>query len=159
MLCDACSTSMANASDRSVHRLMVMPRQSVHRNASERPHFRYFQISVNSTGSHKHLRRTQAMIDVTEIPCRLGSAARDEIAALARTYHIGHSRSRVDNVRGRVHRPRHFLIYRTTCPPSIAGQTMPRDLDREFESDRYCQSVPVFALLTRRDRVSVPGYP
>ena len=31
-----------------------MPRQRVHRMASEELHFRYFQISVNSTGSHKN---------------------------------------------------------------------------------------------------------
>jgi hypothetical protein len=41
------------------NQLMVMPRQRVHRNAPEKPHFRYFQISVNSTGSHKNPRRTQ----------------------------------------------------------------------------------------------------
>ena len=40
------------------NQLMVMPRQRVRRNASEKPHFRYFQISVNSTGSHKNPRRT-----------------------------------------------------------------------------------------------------
>jgi hypothetical protein len=42
------------------NQLMVMPRQRVHRNASEKPHFRYFEISVNSTGSHKNPRRTAA---------------------------------------------------------------------------------------------------
>lgn len=42
------------------NQLMVMPRQRVHKNASEKPHFRYFQISVNSTGSHKIPRRTAA---------------------------------------------------------------------------------------------------
>jgi len=41
------------------NQLMVMPRQRVHSNTSEKPHFRYFQISVNSTGSHKNPRRTQ----------------------------------------------------------------------------------------------------
>ena len=41
------------------NQLMVMPRQRAHSNASEKPHFRYFQISVNSTGSHKNSRRTQ----------------------------------------------------------------------------------------------------
>ncbi|MEY3172455.1 MAG: hypothetical protein RLZZ436_368 [Planctomycetota bacterium] len=54
----------------------------------------------------------QAMIDIAENPRCPGSEARDEIAGLARTYHIWHSRNRVDKVPGRVHRPRHFLIYR-----------------------------------------------
>jgi toxin ParE1/3/4 len=54
----------------------------------------------------------QAMIDVAEDPHRPRSAARDEIAGRARTYHIWNSRNRVDKVPGRVHRPRHFLIYR-----------------------------------------------
>ena len=54
----------------------------------------------------------QAMIDIAENPHCPGSEARDEIAGLARTYHIWHSRNRIDKVPGRVHRPRHFLIYR-----------------------------------------------
>jgi hypothetical protein len=41
------------------NQLMVMPRQRAHSNAAEKPYFRYFQISVNSTGSHKNPRRTQ----------------------------------------------------------------------------------------------------
>lgn len=67
-------------------------------------------------GEHARLRYesllVQAMIDVAENPHCPGSEARDEIAGLARTYHIWHSRKRVDKDCGRVHRPRHFLIYR-----------------------------------------------
>ena len=56
----------------------------------------------------------QAMIDVAENPARPGSAARDEISRLARTYHVEHSRNHVDASVGRVRHPRHFLIYRIT---------------------------------------------
>jgi hypothetical protein len=48
------------------NQLMVMPRQRVHKNASEKPHFRYFQISVNSTGSHKSPRRTKISVEFME---------------------------------------------------------------------------------------------
>ncbi|MGZ3383204.1 MAG: hypothetical protein ACXVBB_23545 [Isosphaeraceae bacterium] len=37
-----------------------------------------------------------------------------EIAAAARTYHLRNSRDRVKKSIGRVQRPRHFLLYRTT---------------------------------------------
>jgi toxin ParE1/3/4 len=55
----------------------------------------------------------RAILDVTESPDRPGSQARPEIATAARTYHLCHSRDRVDDAAGRVRRPRHFLLYRT----------------------------------------------
>jgi len=54
----------------------------------------------------------RAIHDVAENPQRTGSQARPEIAAAARTYHLWHSRDRVDPASDRVHRPRHFLLYR-----------------------------------------------
>ena len=72
----------------------------------------------------------QAMIDVAENPHRPGSAARDEIAGLACTYHIWHSRNRVDKVPGRVHRPRHFLIYRVNDRKQIEiGRVLHESVD------------------------------
>jgi toxin ParE1/3/4 len=56
----------------------------------------------------------QAIIDVADDPERPGSAARNEVSRGARTYHLGHSRNRVAISRGRVRRPRHFLLYRAT---------------------------------------------
>ena len=57
---------------------------------------------------------TRAIMDVTEAPERMGSHDRPEIAAAARTYHLRNSRDRVKKSIGRVQRPRHFLLYRTT---------------------------------------------
>jgi toxin ParE1/3/4 len=54
----------------------------------------------------------RAIIDIAEAPDRMGSHARPEIAAGARTYHLRHSRERVRKSIGRVQRPRHFLLYR-----------------------------------------------
>ena len=72
----------------------------------------------------------QAMIDVAENPHRPGSAARDEIAGLARTYHIWHSRNRVDKASGRVHTPRHFLIYRVNDRKQIEiGRVLHESVD------------------------------
>lgn len=72
----------------------------------------------------------QAMIDIAENPHRPGSAARDEIAGLARTYHIWHSRNRVDKVPGRVHRPRHFLMYRVNDRKQIEiGRVLHESVD------------------------------
>ncbi len=64
------------------NQLMVMPRQRVRRNASEKPHFRYFQISVNSTRSHKNPRRTLVQslmplayaahdVEILTVPCHM----------------------------------------------------------------------------------------
>jgi toxin ParE1/3/4 len=72
----------------------------------------------------------QAMIDIAENPHCPGSEARDEIAGLARTYHIWHSRNRVDKVPGRVHRPRHFLIYRVNDRQQIEiGRVLHESVD------------------------------
>ena len=72
----------------------------------------------------------QAMIDVAENPRCHGSEARDEIAGLARTYHIWHSRNRVDKVHGRVHRPCHFLLYRVNDRKQIEiGRVLHESVD------------------------------
>jgi toxin ParE1/3/4 len=72
----------------------------------------------------------QAMIDIAENPHCPGSEARDEIAGLARTYHLWHSRNRVDKVPGRVHRPRHFLIYRVNDRQQIEiGRVLHESVD------------------------------
>ena len=54
----------------------------------------------------------RAIDDVVENPQRAGSQARPEIATAARTYHLRHSRDRVEPAGDRVYRPRHFLLYR-----------------------------------------------
>lgn len=56
----------------------------------------------------------QAIQDVVEAPYRAGSQSRPEITATACTYHLWHSRSRVESASDRVHRPRHFLLFRVT---------------------------------------------
>src|ERR1700677_2072827 len=55
---------------------------------------------------------TRAIMDVAEEPDRGGSSARPEIAVTARTYHLRYSRDRVRKSTGKIHRPRHFLVYR-----------------------------------------------
>ncbi len=64
---------------------------------------------------------TRAIMDVTEAPERMGSLNRPEIAAAARTYHLRNSRDRVKKSIGRVQRPRHFLLYRTTDDGKVEG--------------------------------------
>lgn len=56
----------------------------------------------------------QAVIDVADDQQRAGSLERPEIAAGALTYHLRNSRDRVKRASGRVHRPRHYLLYRTS---------------------------------------------
>ena len=41
-----------------------------------------------------------------------GSASRPELGAELRTYHLRHSRKRAKTAHGRVHEPRHLLVYR-----------------------------------------------
>ncbi|MBN1912312.1 MAG: type II toxin-antitoxin system RelE/ParE family toxin [Pirellulales bacterium] len=55
----------------------------------------------------------RAILDVAENPHRAGCQNRPEITADARTYHLWHSRNRVEISTGRVRHPRHFLLYRT----------------------------------------------
>lgn len=62
---------------------------------------------------------TQAIIDVADDPERAGSHARPEIAAAVRTYHLRHSRNRVKKSIGRIHRPRHFLLYRVNSANKV----------------------------------------
>jgi toxin ParE1/3/4 len=54
----------------------------------------------------------RAILDVAAEPECLGSHARPEIAATARTYHLRLSRDHVDPAIGKVRHPRHFLLYR-----------------------------------------------
>ena len=54
----------------------------------------------------------RAIADVAQDPRRPGSHTRPEIISAARTYHLRHSRDRVEPATDRVHRPRHFLLYR-----------------------------------------------
>lgn len=55
----------------------------------------------------------RAILDVADDADRAGSQNRPEIAAAARTYHLYHSRNRVEAATGRVRHPRHLLLYRT----------------------------------------------
>ena len=81
-----------------------------------------YDISSILAWSHEHFGErarlryeafiVQAMVDAAENPRRPGSAARDEISAGVRTYHLWHSRDGVERVRGGAARPRHFLLYR-----------------------------------------------
>ncbi len=54
----------------------------------------------------------RAILDVADDPQRTGSHTRPEISPAARTYHLWHSRNRVEPAADRVGRPRHFLLYR-----------------------------------------------
>ncbi len=54
----------------------------------------------------------RAILDVADDPQRTGSQMRPEILPAARTYHLWHSRNRVEPARDRVRSPRHFLLYR-----------------------------------------------
>ena len=73
--------------------------------------------------THKHFGASQrlhyeallvrAILDVADDAERAGSQNRPEIARAARTYHLYHSRNRVEAAVGRVRHPRHFLLYRT----------------------------------------------
>jgi toxin ParE1/3/4 len=55
----------------------------------------------------------RAILDVADDAQRAGIQKRPEIAPEARTYHLFHSRNRVEAAIGQVHNPRHLLLYRT----------------------------------------------
>ena len=54
----------------------------------------------------------RAILDVADNAERTGSQRRPEIAPNARTYHLWHSRDRVQPSSDRVRSPRHFLLFR-----------------------------------------------
>ena len=62
-------------------------------------------------------RRYQVLIatglrDIAFEPERVGSAARPELGAMVRSYHLRHSRPRARTQDGLVRQPRHLLLYR-----------------------------------------------
>lgn len=84
----------------------------------------------------------RAIQDVVEDPDRAGSHERPEIAAVARTYHLRHSRDRVTRASGRVSRPRHFLLYRVQSDGQVEigrvlheSMDLPRHLPDDYRSD------------------------
>jgi toxin ParE1/3/4 len=56
--------------------------------------------------------------DIAIDPLCLGSAARPEIGEGIRTYHLRYGRMRAQGG-GRVHKPRHFLLYRAMNPDIV----------------------------------------
>ena len=52
----------------------------------------------------------QALADIREDPFRLGAAKRPDLPDAIYSYHLAASRDRVPG--GRVHTPRHFVLYR-----------------------------------------------
>jgi toxin ParE1/3/4 len=82
---------------------------------------------------------TRAMMDVAANPERVGSRARSEIATGAWTYHLRHSRDRVRKSVGRVHRPRHFLLYRFGGDQVEIGRVLHdgMDLTRHVSGDDW----------------------
>ncbi len=69
---------------------------------------------------------TQSIVDIADEPDRIGSITRPEISEAARTYHLWHSRNRVDRAAGRVKHPRHFLLYRKRGWPDRNRQSAAR---------------------------------
>src|SRR5262249_42653346 len=75
---------------------------------------------------------TRAIMDVAEDAERPGSHDRPELAVAARTYHLRHSRDRVKKSIGRVQRPRHFLLYRTSRDGEVEiGRVLHDSMDLE----------------------------
>jgi toxin ParE1/3/4 len=70
-------------------------------------------------------RRYEALLvaglrDIASDPERPGSVARPELGQAVRSYHLRHSGERSRIALGRVHRPRHLLLYRVAHPGLIA---------------------------------------
>ncbi len=76
----------------------------------------------------------QAILDVAEDPERIGVIRREEIREGAFTYHLWHSRLRVDTSVGRVRKPRHFLLFRVADGVVEIGRVLhdSMDLDRHL---------------------------
>jgi toxin ParE1/3/4 len=92
-------------------------------NAANEDIVNILEWSHENFGEHARLRYeallTQAIVDIAASPDRLGSVARDELTAGARTYHLWHSRNRVEKTIGVVGNPRHFLLFRISAQGDI----------------------------------------
>ena len=92
----------------------------------------------------------RAILDVADDAERTGSQKRLEIAPAARTYHLWHSRNRVEAATGRVRHPRHLLLYRTCDPdgPIEIGRVLHDSMDllqhlpEEYRSQTIDESEP-----------------
>ena len=71
-----------------------------HEQFGERIRFRYEELL------------TQAILDLADDPRRVGAQERPELTDGAFTYHLRHSRDHVSRSIGRIHKPRHLLLYR-----------------------------------------------
>lgn len=65
-----------------------------------------------------------ALRDVSMQPDRVGSVARPELGAGVRSWHLRSSRERARTDSVVVHRPRHFLIYRTEPNLLVVGRVL-----------------------------------
>lgn len=65
-----------------------------------------------------------ALRDVAAEPERAGSAARPELGAGVRSWHLRLSRQRARTASGVVHRPRHFLVYRPEPGLLVVGRVL-----------------------------------
>lgn len=65
-----------------------------------------------------------ALRDVAAQPERVGSAPRPELGAGVRSWHLRLSRERARTDTGVVHRPRHFLVYRTEPGVLVVGRVL-----------------------------------
>lgn len=72
--------------------------------------------------------------DIAADPERPGSVDRPEFGDTVRSYHLRHSRDHGRTARGRVHRPRHLLLYRVARPGLIG---IGRVLHDAMEAERH----------------------
>jgi toxin ParE1/3/4 len=91
----------------------------------------------------------RAILDVADHAERAGSQERLEIAPAARTYHLYHSRKRVEAATGRVGHPRHLLLYRTCDDGRIEigrvlhdSMDLSQHLPEEYRSTTIDESKP-----------------
>ncbi|MCA9160425.1 MAG: type II toxin-antitoxin system RelE/ParE family toxin [Planctomycetales bacterium] len=84
----------------------------------------------------------QAIEDIAENPKRAGSTPRESLVAGGGSYHLWHSRGRVDKAVGSVHKPRHFLIFRTGAGGEVEigrvlhdSMDLPSQLPKDYLAD------------------------
>ncbi len=80
----------------------------------------------------------QAILDLKDDPSRAGTLERPELAKGAFTYHLRNSRDHVSRIVGRIHKPRHFLLYRVAADGCL-------ELSRVLHDSmvNWCESEPI----------------
>ena len=118
------------------------------------------ELEHGETGARKYeALLSTALRNIGTDPMLRGSAARPELGADVRTYHLRHARERARTSDGIVRQPRHLLLYRAVSPDVVGvgrvlheAMEIERHIPVEYGDDGKASGSPGDTDRPRRDR-------